>query len=185
MWSGRPPEEAAAVLDVLMAHAPIGVAYLDRNLRYVAVNDVMATINGVPAAEHLGRTPRDVVPDVSARLQQLVAERVLGEGRSVEGVTVRGETAAAPGHQREWLVSFHPVAGPAEPGEAGEPDETDEPAGAGGAEGPRPALVVLAVEVSARREAEEQHRRLQAYLAVERARLDAVVQELRVGIVVV
>ena len=162
------------MLRILFERAPVGVAYLDRSLRYVAVNEVMAAINGLPAADHVGRSAREVVPDLSARLERLVGDRVFRRGESVLDVTLVGETPAAPGRRREWRASFHPVGFPDGQGRAG-----GDPAAA------VTGLCILAVEVSAEREAEAQRRSLQAVLAGERARLDAVIQQLSVGIAVV
>ena len=39
-------------LDALYSHAPVGLALLDRDLRFVRVNEALARINGAPAAEH-------------------------------------------------------------------------------------------------------------------------------------
>ena len=46
-----------AVLDGLFAVAPVGLALLDTDLRYVRVNPALAAMNGAAAAEHLGRRP--------------------------------------------------------------------------------------------------------------------------------
>ena len=42
--------------------APIGLCILDRDLRYVRINERLAEINGMPVSSHLGRTLREVVP---------------------------------------------------------------------------------------------------------------------------
>lgn len=193
------------MLRILFERAPVGVAYLDGELRYVAVNDVMAAMNGLPAADHVGRTPREVVPDVSSRLERLVAERVIRRGESVLDVTLVGETPAAPGRRREWRVSVHPVGSTGVPHpdvplvdglEAGHEAGVDPGRSGGGSFDPSgrrggvpppsvTGICILAVEVSAEREAEAQRRSLQAVLAGERARLDAVIQQLSVGIAVV
>lgn len=36
-------------------NTPVGLALVDRDLRYVRVNVVLAEMNGVPAADHIGR----------------------------------------------------------------------------------------------------------------------------------
>ena len=50
--------------------APIGLCYLDLDLRYVHVNDWFANLNGVPAEAHIGRTIREVVPAIEAGVEQ-------------------------------------------------------------------------------------------------------------------
>jgi PAS domain S-box-containing protein len=67
----------------------------------------MAEINGVPPAEHIGRTVDEVVPGVEAVERDL--RRVLETGEPLTELEVAGMTAAAPGVDREWVVSYWPV----------------------------------------------------------------------------
>jgi PAS domain S-box-containing protein len=101
-------QDAYGLLDVIFDRAPVGLGFVDGDLRYQRVNTRLAEINGVPAEEHIGRTPADVLPgladDVSAGLRH-VAET--GEPRIEAEMT--GETPAQPGVRREWLVSYWPV----------------------------------------------------------------------------
>ena len=55
-------------LDAMLAASPIGVAFFDREMRYVRINDALAAINGKPVQEHLGRDVRDVIPEVAENL---------------------------------------------------------------------------------------------------------------------
>ena len=55
--------ESMAVLETLARSAPVGIAFVDRDLRFVRVNDAMAEISGLPAAEHVGRSVAEVSPD--------------------------------------------------------------------------------------------------------------------------
>ena len=50
--------------------APIGLCYLDTDLRYVHINEWLARINGLPVAAHLGKTIGEVLPDVAASRQR-------------------------------------------------------------------------------------------------------------------
>ncbi len=49
--------------------APIGLCCLDTNLRYVHINHWLAAINGLSVEEHLGRTVREVLPNVAAGIE--------------------------------------------------------------------------------------------------------------------
>ena len=65
---GQLPPAVAADPDVLAAlleAAPVGFAYLDRDLRYVHVNESLARANGRAADEHVGRTVGEVAPQVA------------------------------------------------------------------------------------------------------------------------
>ena len=44
----------------------VGFCILDTELRYVEINDHLAAINGIPAAEHIGETISDVLPEIAA-----------------------------------------------------------------------------------------------------------------------
>jgi PAS domain S-box-containing protein len=97
-----------AVLDTLFAQAPIGLAFIDRELRYTRVNDALAEINGIPAEEHLGRTVPEILPGMDPGVVEAF-RRVLATGAPVVDQEVEAETPAAPGYRRAWLASYYPV----------------------------------------------------------------------------
>ena len=99
--------EAYGLLDAIFERAPVGLAVHDRSLRYVRINDRMAEINGLPAEEHIGRTVAEVVPEVETAVHDL--RRVLESGEPLTELEIAGATAAAPGVEREWIVSYWPV----------------------------------------------------------------------------
>ncbi len=99
--------EAYGLLDAIFERAPVGLAVHDRDLRYVRINDRMAEINGVSAEAHIGSRVAEVVPEVEAVEADL--RRVLESGEPLTELEVAGTTAAAPGVEREWLVSYWPV----------------------------------------------------------------------------
>jgi PAS domain S-box-containing protein len=102
-------DEAMALLDTLLSRAPVGFAFLDCDLRYVRINDALAAINGLSAAEHIGRTPRDLLsPELYAQVAPIY-ERVLKGGQPMLDCEVSGETRALPGVRRDWLTNYYPV----------------------------------------------------------------------------
>jgi PAS domain S-box-containing protein len=100
--------EALGLLDVVFAHAPVGLALLDRDLRYVRVNDRLAEINGLPAGEHLGRTISELLPDLAPEVEEDAA-LVVRTGAPLIEVEVTGSTPAHPGVAHHWVVSYWPV----------------------------------------------------------------------------
>ncbi|WP_345700614.1 SpoIIE family protein phosphatase [Kitasatospora terrestris] len=70
---------AARIVD----QAPIGLAVLDEDLRYVMVNPALEKINGLPAAEHRGRTPHEVLPHLDVGAIEDRMRQVLATGRPV------------------------------------------------------------------------------------------------------
>ncbi len=99
---------AAAALNALVANAPVGFAFFDKEHRYTRINTVLAAINGVPAEAHLGRRIEDLLP-VNALAVCPVLDRVFATGEPVSAVEVDGETPARPGERRSWLAGFFPV----------------------------------------------------------------------------
>ena len=106
--AARESADSLALLDSVLASAPVGIGLWDTDLRYVRVNDALAEINGVPADEHVGRTLRDVVPDLAPAIEPIY-RRVLETGEPYVHMEVTGETAASPGTVRYWLTSCYPV----------------------------------------------------------------------------
>ena len=100
-------EESLGLLDALFATAPVGLAFYDRELRYLKINDTLAALNGVSAAEHLGRTAGEVIPAIAEKVEPLLRS-VLDTGEPVLGQELRGATAATT-EERYWLASYYPV----------------------------------------------------------------------------
>ena len=98
----------SAELESLLASAPIGFAFFDRRHRYTRINDELAAINGIRAADHIGRTVAELLP-VNAAVVDPVIDRVFATGQAVRDLEVTGETPARPGVRRHWLTTFYPV----------------------------------------------------------------------------
>jgi PAS domain S-box-containing protein len=95
-------EHDLAALDVLLDSSPLGVAVFDRELRYVRVNEALARMNGLPAAEHLGRTVNEVLDPETAKELTVLQRGVLATGRPVIDVT-----ALAPRGLGHRSLSYH------------------------------------------------------------------------------
>lgn len=100
--------ESLSLLDSLLAHAPVGFAFFDREHRYVRINSFLAAINGLPVEAHLGRSIRELLP-VNADAIAPVLDHVFSTGEAVSDLEVTGETAREPGVERHWLTAFYPV----------------------------------------------------------------------------
>ena len=101
-------EQALAKLESLLAASPIGIAFVDRELRYVRINEALAALNEVPAAAHLGRTVMDVLPAYAPRLEPLL-RGVLETGRPVLNLEVIRQSHTDPGDTRSLLANYFPV----------------------------------------------------------------------------
>ena len=98
-------------LQTLYRTAPVGLALVDRDLRFLRINEKLAEIDGVPIDAYIGRTLRQVVPSVADTVEPLY-RRVIETGQSVLQVEIHGTTAAQPGIERAWLVDYYPIKDP-------------------------------------------------------------------------
>jgi PAS domain S-box-containing protein len=108
--SARATEESLALLDAVLASAPVGIGFWDTDLRYVRVNEALAEINGLPAPEHVGKTLAEVVPTLAPALEPIY-RRVLDTGEPYMHHETTGEVPTMPGEARHWLTSYYPVRG--------------------------------------------------------------------------
>jgi PAS domain S-box-containing protein len=107
--SRRHAQESLAVVDAVFAAAPVGLAFMDTNFRYVRVNEALAALNGVPVDEHFGRTLRDVLGEELAAEIEPLHRQVLETGEPILDLDIERSLPAAPDDTRNWLVSYYPV----------------------------------------------------------------------------
>jgi PAS domain S-box-containing protein len=103
-------QRSNALLSTVYATAPVGLAFLDRDLRVVMVNDYLAAVNAIPAAAHIGHT----LPELLGARGVAVEEpyrRVLASGRPLIEIEDSGDSPAEPGVMRHWMCSYYPVYG--------------------------------------------------------------------------
>ncbi|MYV67936.1 SpoIIE family protein phosphatase [Streptomyces sp. SID2131] len=101
--------ENLAAMESLFTQSPIGLALLGPDLRFLRVNDALALMNGVPAAEHVGRRLAEVVPGVNADSLEALMRQVLHTGTAVVDARRVGRTPADPGRDRVWSCSYAPL----------------------------------------------------------------------------
>ncbi|MBD2453969.1 PAS domain S-box protein [Nostoc sp. FACHB-87] len=95
-------------IETIYQSAPIGLNVLDPDLRFVRINQQLAEINGFSVEEHLGRTIRELLPDIADTAEQLIRP-IFDTGEPLLNVEIRGETPAQPGVERVWLEKFLPL----------------------------------------------------------------------------
>ena len=100
--------ESLALLDTLLISSPVAIGYWDPELRFVRVNDALASINGISTADHVGRTIAEVIPGLAPTLEPLY-RRVLATGEPVVHEESTDEEITGPGSARHWLSSYYPV----------------------------------------------------------------------------
>jgi signal transduction histidine kinase len=98
-------EQALAKLESLLAASPIGIAFVDRELRYLLVNDALAALNEHPASSHLGRTVAEVLPSFAPMLEPLL-RGVMDTGQPALNVEI---ARPDPSGTRFLLANYFPV----------------------------------------------------------------------------
>ncbi len=106
--SERQSREQLAELEVLYRTAPLGLCHMDTGLRYLRCNEKLAEINGIPANDHIGRTLREIVPEIADTMEP-VYRKVIQSGEPVVDVVATGATAADPKTKRHFSACYYPV----------------------------------------------------------------------------
>jgi PAS domain S-box-containing protein len=94
-------------IEALYRNAPVGLALVDPEFRFLRVNDRMAEINGLPAQAHIGKVAWDIVPSLRDSAEPLF-RKVFATGKPVEA-DLSGETSKFPGVKRWWHERYYPV----------------------------------------------------------------------------
>src|SRR6516164_11185454 len=104
--AGQSLTEGEELLAAFLRSSNVGVGILDSNLRYLAVNKVLAEMHGIPVQNHLGRTVREVLGEigepVERKLSQVLATR---QGLKFE---VSGKVPSR-GDSRHWIIDMFPL----------------------------------------------------------------------------
>ena len=102
-------QQRLAELETLYGKLSAGLTFLDTELRFVRVNEALATINGVAPAEHIGRGLREILPPDIADAVEPIFRRVLETGEPNLDYEVHGPSPNRPGSEADWLVACSPV----------------------------------------------------------------------------
>jgi len=106
-------QRSLALLDALLEATPMGMAYLDHELRYLRINQTLADINGFPPEAHLGKTFRQMQPPEVADLMEPLLLQVLRTGEPLQAFEFATPPALVPRKGRHfWQVTFYPVREP-------------------------------------------------------------------------
>ena len=101
------PAQRLAQLQAIYEGAPVGLCFLDRNLRYVSINHQLAEMNGVAIDDHLGRSVSDVIPDLFPEIEPYLRRAL--EGETFTDLEFTTQQKDAEGHNRTLFVAYLPV----------------------------------------------------------------------------
>lgn len=94
-------------LEQLFGQAQFGISIMDCDLRYIYVNDRMASINALPPKEHLGKTVREVDRAVAVVVEPLL-NRTIHEDQSFVDLEIQVPKPGA-SQEQSWLICSYPL----------------------------------------------------------------------------
>jgi formate hydrogenlyase transcriptional activator len=144
--------EPEKLLAAYFSSSTVGLGILSPDRRFLAINHTLAEMNGLPAAEHLGKTLPEVLGGLADELEPKL-ERVLSTREAVNfEVSATLPTRTEPGH---WIAHYLPI-----------PDAT----------GAVTRIGVVVVEVTAQKKLEESVQHLGGRLRKETDRLQVLLE---------
>jgi PAS domain S-box-containing protein len=102
------PQQPA--LQLIYDTAPIGLAFLSPDCRYLQINQRLTEICGISVEDHLGRSVKDCVPALAEAVEEIVGS-IMKTGEPVIGIEVAGQRADQT-DERFWMTYWHPLRSP-------------------------------------------------------------------------
>ncbi|RKG67389.1 GAF domain-containing protein [Corallococcus sp. CA054B] len=101
----RERDASAAMLESFFAASPVGMGFVNQDLRYVRLNKVIAENNGIPLEKHLGLTPRELMGPAGGPIEDLLSQVLESEEAVVDDPV---EYVKGP-EPRTFLATYFPV----------------------------------------------------------------------------
>jgi PAS domain S-box-containing protein len=99
--------DTLSLLDSMLAHAPIGFAFLDRQGRFIRVNNFLATSMGIELTRFLGHTAGELFGAAGAETLEPRLAEIFQGAQPVDTLEMR--ITDGKGDARSWLVNLYPV----------------------------------------------------------------------------
>ncbi|MDP8933723.1 MAG: PAS domain S-box protein, partial [Cyanobacteriota bacterium] len=100
--------QSFALIDALLEASPLAICFLDSEMRFIHINQVLAELHGLSAEQHIGQDFRQLLPEYAAKFAPII-QQVLETGKPVLNVEISGEPPGKPGDFGYWLASYYPV----------------------------------------------------------------------------
>jgi PAS domain S-box-containing protein len=135
-------KESREIVNAFFSSSTVGFGILDSNLRYTRVNDVLPRMVALNPEDLLGKSVTEIFGPRGTRTEA-VLRNVLMTGTPLLDREISAELPSTPGDIRHWLLNYFPI-----PGQSGKFTQ----------------LGIIAVDVTARRNAEAALRKLSGRL---------------------
>lgn len=101
------PSQRLAQLEAVYDGAPVGLSFVDHNLKYINLNRRLAEMHGCSIEDHCGKTIREIIPSLYRLVEPHIYRALNGE--SIANVEIR-EPNPSPGNPgRVFLASYQPA----------------------------------------------------------------------------
>jgi PAS domain S-box-containing protein len=97
-------------LQLIYDTAPIGLACLSPDCRYLQINQRLTELCGISVEDHLGRAVRDCVPALADAVEDIVRS-IMETGDPVTDIEVAGQRSDQT-EERFWVTYWHPLRSP-------------------------------------------------------------------------
>ena len=94
-------------IEAIYQAAPIGLCFVDTDLKYVRIDERLAQIDGASVAAHIGHTLRELLPELANDVEPIYRQ-VIESGEPIVDLEVSGTNPAQPDVWRSWISSFYP-----------------------------------------------------------------------------
>jgi PAS domain S-box-containing protein len=101
------PTQRLAQLQAIYDGAPVGLCFLDRNLRYVSLNRRLAEMDDVPMVAYIGKTVKEVIPKAFPFFEPYLRRALKGE--AIPEVEISTPSPKASEAYRTTLLSYQPA----------------------------------------------------------------------------
>ncbi len=102
--------DTLALLDSMLANAPVGFAFFDREYRFVRVNRFLSEASGIPVQDYLGSSiHKFLTADAAALLAEHIDDVFLNNRATSDLELTPSDADIRMGVHRCWLLNLYPV----------------------------------------------------------------------------